>query len=161
MLAERPGLEFWGQGVAWPGHAMFKNFSGIPANQMREYPVEEEFQLGMGIGYTMDEDDPPVVSLFPRCDFLLRAADALVNHLDKIAVMSRWDFQPKVIIRTRVGNKAPLDAGPQHTQNHTAAFRLMLANVEVAEITRPEEILPTYQAAMDRTRSTLVVENLG
>ena len=43
----------------------------------------------------------------------------LVNHLDKLPL---WGWHPKVIIRTMVGQTTPLDAGPQHTQNHSDAF---------------------------------------
>ena len=40
----------------------------------------------------------------------------LVNHLDKIRRLSDGDFRPRVIIRTSVGAKRPIDSGLQHTQ---------------------------------------------
>ena len=56
----------------------------------------------------------------------------LVNHLDKIQLMSA--YRPKVILRTVVGTKSPLNAGVQHTQNHTQAFISMLQTVLVLEV---------------------------
>lgn len=159
LLADAPGTLFLGQGIAYPGHAMFKNFEGVPMEQRIELPVVEELQLGMSIGLALQGYLP--VSVYPRFDFLLRAADQLVNHLDKLERMSCGQFKPAVIIRTRVGTTKPLDAGPQHTQDHTEAFRLMLTNVEVIRITRADEILPTYRWAMTSRKSTLVVEAFG
>jgi pyruvate/2-oxoglutarate/acetoin dehydrogenase E1 component len=91
-------------------------------------------------------------------DFMLRALDQLVNHLDKLERMSRGQWKPKVIIRTRVGSKTPLDAGPQHTQDHSYTFATMLTNVVVAKINYANEIEGAYCLALERDRSTLIVE---
>ena len=156
MLARQPGAIFIGQGVKFDGVSMFHDFEGIVDDQRIEYPVAEELQLGFGTGLAMLGFLPILV--FPRIDFLLRAADQLVNHLDKIDAMSRGDFRPKVIIRTRVGGKYPLDAGPQHTQNHVAAFRKMLTTVRVIEIPDENSIGPAYQLAAHWPSSVMVVE---
>lgn len=157
LMLAREGAIFMGQGVAYPGHAMFKNLEGVPESQRIEWPVCEELQLGCCIGLAME--GILTVSLFPRMDFLLRAMDALVNHLDKMEQMSCGQWAPKVIIRTRVGAKKPLDAGPQHVQNHSAAFRLMLTNINIFEIIRWQDIESVYCHAIASERSSLVVEN--
>ncbi len=72
--------------------------------------------------------------------------------------MSRGQFVPKVIIRTKVGAKKPLNAGPQHVQNHSSAFRLMLTNVDVIEIFDVQEIPNAYRMALESKRSSIVVE---
>lgn len=159
LLADVPGALFLGQGVAFPGHAMFKDLDGVPMEQRIELPVVEELQLGMSIGLSLQGFLP--VSIYPRFDFLMRAMDQLVNHLDKLERMSCGQFAPRVIIRTRVGTRYPLDAGPQHTQDHTEALRLMLNSVVVDRITQAAEIVPAYRAAMHRNGSTLVVEAFG
>lgn len=158
LLASKGAL-FIGQGVAYDGVSMYHDLDGVPAEQRLEFPVAEELQLGFCTGLAMQGHLP--VSIFPRIDFLLRAADQLVNHLDKLERMSRGQWNPKVIIRTRVGPKEPLNAGPQHTANYCAAFRKMLTSVEVCEIRSPEGIIPTYQYALNWPRSVMVVENLG
>ncbi len=158
LLAAQPNSCFIGQGVAVDGVSTFDSLDGIPMEQRLELPVVEELQLGMGIGLSLQGFLPILV--YPRIDFLLRAMDQLVNHLDKLAEMSRGQFTPKVIVRTRVGSKTPLNAGPQHTGQYTEAFQMMLTTVVVEEIEYPSDIMPTYGAAIRRTGSTIVVENL-
>ncbi len=155
MLAGKGAL-FIGQGVAYDGVAMYHDLDGVPAEQRIEFPIAEELNVGFATGLAMMGYLPVVV--LPRMDFLLRAMDQLVNHLDKIELMSRGQWRPKVIIRTRVGTRTPLDPGPQHRQNHTEAFRKMLTRVGVIEINRPEEIAETYQRAVEYPWSVIVVE---
>lgn len=121
-----------------------------------EFPVAEELQLGACIGLAMQGFLP--VCVYPRMDFMLRAMDQLVNHLDKIKLMSRGQWNPKVIIRTRVGSKSPLDAGPQHTQNHAGVMRKMLGNVDVFEVLCEADAVAIYHDALLNERSTMVVE---
>jgi pyruvate/2-oxoglutarate/acetoin dehydrogenase E1 component len=158
-LAAQPNTVFIGQNVSYPGTAMFESLSHIPPEQRIEFPVAEELQLGCSIGLAMQGILP--ISIYPRLDFLMRAMDQLVNHLDKIPLMSAGQWKPKVIVRTMVGNKFPMNAGPQHTQDHVAALRLMLTTVTVYKITRPEEIIPTYQLALAVPESVIVVEAIG
>ena len=82
--------------------------------------------------------------------------DQLVNHLDKLPM---FGWKPKVIIRCRVGQKKPLDAGPQHTQNHTEALRKMLTTVCVIEVRDAFEVKRAYENAIAIPCSTLIVEN--
>ncbi len=155
MLASKGAL-FIGQGVAYDGVSMYSDLEGVPAEQRIEFPVAEELNIGYATGLAMMGYLPVVV--LPRMDFLMRAMDQLVNHLDKIPAMSRGQWQPKVIIRTRVGGRTPLDAGPQHTQNHVKALRQMLTSVGVFEVTRPEDAMSYYQIALARSWSSIVVE---
>lgn len=156
VLARQRGAIFIGQGVGYSGVAMYEDFNGIPSEQRIEFPVAEELQLGFGIGMALQGWLPILV--YPRIDFLLRAMDQLCNHLDKIEVMSRGQWKPKVIIRTRVGTRSPLDAGPQHTQNHAEAFWRMLTTVEVRQLRTPAAIVPTYEAVSRAPNSCLIVE---
>lgn len=155
-LAAQPGALFIGQGVAYGGVATGRDLEGVPMEQLVEFPVAEELQLGVSVGLAMQGFLP--VSIYPRFDFLLLAFNQLVNHLDKLAQMSQGQWNPKVIIRTRVGSKTPLDAGPQHTQDYTRPLRIMLKHVAVMKIAREDEVLATYQAAVRHPNSVVVVE---
>lgn len=157
MLASKGAL-FIGQGVEYDGVATYADLEGVPPAQRLEFPVAEELNVGFATGLAM-MGHLPVVCI-PRIDFLLRAMDQLVNHLDKLSVMSCRQWQPKVIIRTRVGGKYPLDPGPQHCQNHVAAFREMLTTVDVCEIPSEEMIRPVYEYAANYRWSVIVVESL-
>lgn len=156
-LAKQPGALFLGQSVAYPGWA-HDSLSGVPMEQRIEMPVAEELQMGISIGLAIKGFLP--VSIYPRMDFLMRAMDALVNHLDKLEAMSRGDFRPKVIIRTRIGPKEPLHAGPQHTQDHCAAFRRMLTNVRLFYVGDKRDIMQAYSDALASDKSVIVVEDL-
>ncbi len=158
LLAAQPHSLFIGQGVAADGVATFDSFGGVPMAQRIEFPIAEDMNVGFATGLALLGYLPIVV--IPRMDFLLRAADQIVSHLDKIEEMSRGQFKPKVIIRTRVGSRKPLDAGPQHSNNFSAAFRSMLTNITVSEILHHSQILPMYNDAIGSDRSTLIVENI-
>lgn len=137
---------------------MYDTLSHIPESQRICFPVAEELQLGVCIGLSLQGFIP--VCIFPRFDFMLRAYDQLINHLDKLEEMTVGRFKPKVIIRTRVGGRKPLDAGPQHKQDHTIALSDMLTNVTLVRVVTPDWILPTYREAMQRDTSTVIVERL-
>lgn len=136
--------------------AMPASLQGIPKNRAIEMPVAENMQMGISIGLSLAGFIP--VSLYVRWNFLLLAADQLVNHLDKIERMSNRGYRPKVIIRTCVGSTKPLDSRCQHTSDFTDAFRRMLSNVDIAALEKPEYIFPAYQTALNSPRSTLLVE---
>lgn len=120
-----------------------------------EHPVIEDHQLGYCTGLAMCGKLP--VCIFPRIDFMMLAMNQLVNHLDKIPAL--WNITPKVIIRTTVGRKKPLNAGPQHTQNPTTALRFMLKTVKVFEPRDPDAVTAAYTRALAIPQSSLIVEN--
>ena len=159
LLGAQPKAIFLGQNVAYDGNVMFKHFANVPMEQRLELPVTEEMQMGMATGLALQGYLP--ISMHPRFDFLLLAVNQLVNHLDKLPACSDGQWQPKVIIRTKIGSKWPLDAGPQHTQDLTESFRLLLETVHIERINQPQDIIPTYQRCISRKGSSLVVEGLG
>ena len=92
---------------------------------------------------------------------MILAMNQLVNHLDKIRHMSFDEFKPRVIIRTSIGSKKPLDGGVQHTQNYTKIFMNILKEVEVVNLIDPKNIFNEYKKALIRkdSKSTLLIEN--
>lgn len=145
---------FIGQSVCYDGAAIYHSLAGVPMSKRMEFPVVENLQLGYCTGLSLTGKLP--ICIYPRMDFMLLAMDALVNHLDKLPM---FGWHPKVIIRARVGQKKPLDAGPQHTQNYTTPFRQMLTTVDVVELRHAEDVLPAYEDALRNKYSTIIVEN--
>ena len=143
-LAEDERTIFIGQSVKYSGNSIFNTF--------------EETQMGLSIGLAMEGYVP--VTCYPRFDFLLLAVNQLVNHLDKMKEMTWGVYDPRVIIRTSIGAKVPLNGVLQHTQDHTEAFRHLLDNVNVVLLENKEDIFPAYQEALLRedNKSTLIVE---
>ena len=158
LLASDPRTIFLGQAVAVPGTAMTNTLSSISPERLLEIPVAEEMQMGMTCGMAMTGLIP--VSIFPRWNFLLCAISQLVNHLDKIEIMSNGGFKPKAIIRTGIGSQRPLNPQSQHVGDFTDAIRAMCTTIDVIKLEDPHEIYPAYEKALHRTdgKSTLLVE---
>lgn len=155
-LSKRNDVEFLGQGVAYPGTTMTETLKDVPRSKLKEAPVAEDFQMGAAIGMALGGILP--VCMFPRWNFLLCAANQLVNHLDRLPLYSAGRYQPKVIIRVAVPSIVPINAGPQHDDDFTEAFRLMLRTVDVVTLKTDTEVIAGYRAAADGDRSTLLVE---
>jgi len=123
-----------------------------------ELPVAEEMQMGMTVGMALTGLVP--VSIYPRWNFLLLAVSQLINHLDKIQVMSNGSYTAKAIVRTGIGSVRPLHP-QQHTVDFTEALRSMCTSIEVIRLDEPHDIFPAYRHALLREdgRSTILVEH--
>ena len=156
-LATKSNTIFMGQAIGFSGHAISNTMSKVPQDKRVELPVFEELQMGIATGMALEGWVP--ITCYPRFDFFILGLNQLINHLDKIQDMSQGDMKPKVIIRVAVGSKLPFSAGPQHTQNHTEAMRKMLTEVNVVELTEPEQIFDVFVDAYNSDKSTLVIEH--
>jgi pyruvate/2-oxoglutarate/acetoin dehydrogenase E1 component len=158
-LAKKPDTIFLGQSVKYSGNAIYNTLVSVPEKKKIEMPVFEDAQMGISIGLAFQGFVP--ITCYPRFDFLILAFNQLVNHLDKIRKMSRNEIQPKIIIRTSIGSKVPLDGGPQHTQNYTKIFREALTEVKVVYLNNPKQIYKSFKKAyMDKNSySYLFIEN--
>lgn len=146
LCMDDPSTIFIGQQIVYYGNPMSKTIEGLPKERMIETPVMEETQMGMTMGLAMTGHR--VVTFYPRWDFLILAANQLINHLDKLEAMSDGEWKPNVIIRVGKGSDKPLDPGHQHKANYTEPFRQMLTNVTVRDLKSPVEILPAYKTAL-------------
>jgi pyruvate/2-oxoglutarate/acetoin dehydrogenase E1 component len=158
FLAQDERTIFVGQAIAVPGTSMTHTVKNVPREKLIELPVFEEMQLGLSTGLALAGYVP--VSIYPRWNFLLLAVNQLVNHLDKLPIISSGGYRPKVIIRTGVGSVRPLNPQDQHTGDFTEAFRLMCKTIEVIRLDEPDQVFPAYKKALEREdgRSTLIVE---
>lgn len=152
-LAKNKKVVFLGQQVA--SEDFYGTLKGIPLDRRIEMPVAEEMQAGLSIGLSLEGFIP--VSIYQRMDFLPRACDQLVNHLNLLSDMSRGIFKPRVIIRTTIGSKAPLDVGPQHCQDLTKMFQAVL-KFPVLKVTTPEEVNRAYDLVYTSDTSLMVIE---
>ena len=155
-LSEKEDTIFIGQSVLYSGNAIYNTLKTLPEEKRLELPVFEEVQMGMSTGIALEGLVP--ISCFPRFDFLMRCMDALVNHLDKVQYMTENVFQPKVIIRTSIGAKFPLDGGIQHTRDYTQMMKDNLTEIDVILLNEPEEIFPAFEGAYKKEGSTMIVE---
>jgi len=157
-LAAQPNTMFLGQAVCYAGTGCYESLVDIPLNKKMEFPVAENFQIGTSIGMAINGMIP--INIIPRWNFLLCATDQIVNHLDKIPLLSNGKCTPKVIIRVPVGSETPIDPQEQHKGNFTEAFRLMCKTIDIIECLTPESVQLAYEKAYFREdgKSTIVVE---
>ncbi len=148
MLVREPRTVFIGQAVAYPGTTMSGTLDNVPLERRIELPVAEDMQMGMSIGLALAGHIP--VTLFPRWNFLLLAANQLVNHLDKM--------KPHVIVRVGVGSEKPMYPGRQHVGDFTDAFRSMCSSIRFERIIHAERIVPAYREALQHDGPTVLVE---
>lgn len=155
-LAKDERTVFIGQAVAVPGTGMSNTLKDISKSKLIELPVAEEMQMGMSLGMALNGQIP--ISIYPRWNFLLCAVSQLVNHVDKLSIMSK--YKANVIIRTSIGSERPLHPQCQHIGDFTEAFKLMCKTIDIIRLDEPEDIFPAYEKALlrDDNRSTILVE---
>lgn len=155
-LAKDDRTIFLGQAVAVPGTGMSNTLKDVSKDKLIELPVAEEMQMGMSLGMALHGRIP--ISIYPRWNFLLCAVSQLVNHVDKLSLMSK--YKANLIIRTSIGSERPLHPQCQHVGDFTEAFKLMCKTVEVIRLDEPDQIFPAYEKALlrDDNHSTILVE---
>ena len=158
FLAKDERTFFLGQAVKVEGTSMSTTLKEIDPHKLIELPVAEEMQMGMTCGFAINGLIP--ISIFPRWNFLLLAMNQLINHLDKIKIMSNGGYKSKAIIRTGIGSEKPLHPQHQHVGDFTESVKKMCTNIEVIRLDDPNDIFKTYKKALVREdgKSTIVVE---
>ena len=156
MLSGDPRVIFMGQAVEYAGTAMSNTLKDVPKEQLLEMPVFEDTQMGMTLGLALAGYIP--VSIYPRWNFLVCATNQLVNHVDKITMMS--DYKPRIIIRTGIGSERPLHPQHQHVGDYTDAYRLLCPNTDIIKLEEPRHVYDAYCTAYLRRdgKSTILVE---
>jgi len=149
---------FIGQAVEVPGTAMSNTLKDIKKNKLLEMPVAEEMQMGITTGLALNGNIP--ISIFPRWNFLILSMNQLVNHLDKINIMSNNGFKVKTIIRTGIGSQRPLHPQHQHIGDFTEGVKKMCTTIDIIKLNEADEIFPAYKKALNRDdgKSTILVE---
>lgn len=134
---------FIGQQIVFPGNPMSTTLINVSKDKMIEVPVMEETQMGISLGLSMT--GKTVISFYPRWNFLICAANQLINHLDTYYEMT--GFHAHVLIRVGKGADTPLDPGPQHKANYLEAFQLMCKNTNFYDLKTADQIDAAYTKA--------------
>ena len=125
----------------------------VPMDRRTEMPVMEEGQMSLSMGLAIEGFLP--ISIFQRMDFLPRAMDSLVNHLDLVNELSRGMYNPKVIIFTTIGTNEPFNVGLQHSKNLIPGLRAMLRNIPVHDLKTVSDVKVGFNVA--RTQDTSII----
>jgi len=156
FLGEQNDTIFIGQQVLWAGNPMGTTLGNVPKDKMIEVPVMEESQMGMSLGMAMAGDF--VITFYPRWDFLICATNQLVNHVDKISLMSNGSWKPNMIIRLGKGSDKPLDPGHQHRGNYIEEFKSMCLNITFWDLKDHKTIEKVYHSCYESGGINVIVE---
>lgn len=156
FLGEQPDTIFIGQQTLFAGNPMSTTLGGVPKNKIIELPVMEDSQMGMSLGMAMRGDF--VITFYPRWDFLVCATNQLLNHLDKIKLMSNNQFSPNIIIRLGKGSDNPIDPGYQHKGNYFNEYQSICKNISFHNLLRHDIIEDKYKECYDKGGIHVIVE---
>ena len=156
FLGEQDDTVFIGQQVLWHGNPMSTTIGNVPKSKIIEVPVMEESQMGMSLGMAMTGDF--VITFYPRWDFLICATNQLVNHVDKIGLMSGGKWNPNMIIRLGKGSDKPLDPGHQHRGNYINEFKSLCPNIKFHDLLEHDNIESIYKDAYTNGGIHVIVE---
>ena len=154
FLAEKEDTIFIGQQIVYAGNPMSTTLTEVPKEKMIEVPVMEETQMGMSLGLAMTGKS--VITFYPRWDFLVSAANQLINHADKFEHMT--GKKVNIIVRVGVGSKDPLDPGIQHRNDYSKEFKSILQFTKVHELKKVEDIYRIYTESYDAGGVHILVE---
>lgn len=156
FLGEQPDTIFIGQQTLFAGNPMSTTLGGVPKNKIVELPVMEDSQMGMSLGMAMRGDF--VITFYPRWDFLVCATNQLLNHLDKIKLMSNNQFSPNIIIRLGKGSDNPIDPGHQHKGNYFNEYQSLCKNISFHNLLEHDIIEDKYKECYDEGGIHVIVE---
>ena len=147
------GYIFIGYNVRY-GDAM-GTLKNVSSAQKIETPVAENLMCGLAIG--MSFEGFKSIIYFERHDFMLVAADAIVNHIDKIERLSHGEFKVPLVIRAVVADSSPFYAGPTHSQDLTQMFREAV-DFPIFDPTTGSDVLKIIKHIQLTKRPVMVVE---
>lgn len=155
LLASHPKSIFVGQAMEFKGHAISRQVNKYPKEKLLEFPVAENMQAGYCLGLAIEGFIP--ISCYPRCDFAILACDQIVNHIDKWEQLTGQTLP--ILTKILVGAKKPIDAGHQHTANHTEAFKCLCKYIEILELKTTESVFPAYQKFINEKKPLIIIEH--
>ena len=136
---------FIGQQIVYAGNPMSTTLTDVPKEKMIEVPVMEETQMGMSLGVAIT--GKTVISFYPRWDFVISAANQLINHVDKYELMT--GKKVNILIRVGKGADVPLDPGHQHKANYINEFKSMCPNIEIHDLKTWQDVELSYKYAIE------------
>ena len=139
-LSKLDNTIFIGQQIVYAGNPMSTTLENVSNEKMIETPVMEETQMGMSLGLAMS--GKRVITFYPRWDFIISAANQMINHLDKFEIMT--GKTPNIIIRLGKGADTPLDPGHQHKGNYINEFKSLCKNINFYDLKTPTDIELAY-----------------
>ena len=144
---------FLGEGLTNAGR-IYSTLDSVPTRKCLEMPICENLIMGAAIGLALEGLKPIVV--FQRMDFMMIAADAIINHLVLMPQMSGGQFTLPVLIRAIVGSTdRSFDVGEQHRHDFSKLFS---PYIRVVEIKKRMDAWVAYRMAYSKNYPIMIIE---
>ena len=152
-LSQKKDTVFLGEGIINAGR-IYGTMEGVDLKKCIEFPIAENLIVGSAIGLAIEGFRPVVI--FQRMDFMLCAADAIINHLSIIPKMSGDRINLPVIIRAIIGSqKESFNVGAQHNKDLTDMFKPW---IHTHVFKKGMDIQHYYHIAYDCKNPVLMIE---
>lgn len=153
-LGKLENIVFVGQQIVYAGNPMSTTLGGVDKGKMIELPVMEESQMGFSLGLAIT--GKTVITFYPRWDFIILAANQLINHVDKFTLMTGKKIN--LFIRLGKGSDKPLDPGHQHKGNYLKEFKSMCPNINFYDLLTSDDVRHSYQHCSKHGGVNVLVE---
>lgn len=126
-LAKKKETVFIGEGLINAGR-VYGTLNDVPLKKCIEMPVAENLIAGAAIGLALKGIRPIIV--FQRMDFMLIAADQIINHMALMPQMSGDQFTLPIIMRAIIGSQSKkFWVGEQHNHDFWGIFSLYVTTL--------------------------------
>ena len=88
---------------------------------------------------------------------MLVAADAIINHIDKIERISRGEYKVPIIIRAVTADAGPFYSGITHAQDFTDVFREAVSFPVIDPVTG-SDVVNAFRGAKESGRPAMIIE---
>jgi pyruvate/2-oxoglutarate/acetoin dehydrogenase E1 component len=152
-----PSIFYIGQGIGVRGgnwqqtKGLFAEFGG---ERIRDTPISETGQTGLGIGAAMTGSRPVVDIVF--MDFMLETSGQIIQQASTIHYISNGKFKVPVVIRAAMGGVR--SAGPHHS--HTLyQFYTHIPGLKVVVPAYPYDVKGLFKTALHEENPVLFLEH--
>lgn len=154
-----PRVVLLGEDIADPIGGVFKVSKGLSTKygtqRVRATPISEQAIVGSAVGLALAGYRPVAEVMF--FDFVLIAADQLVNHAAKLRYMSGGHTPCPLVVRTVVGGQR---FGAQHSQSLEAWF-MHVPGLKVVMPCSPADHKGLLAAAIEDDDPVLFIEHIN
>lgn len=153
QLSKHPKTVFLGENVINAGR-IYGTLDRVPLRKCIEMPVAENLIAGTAIGLSIEGYIP--ICIFQRMDFMLIAADQIINHACMLPKITDYEIRCHIIFRTI---KADLNdkfyVGHQHSKDFSHVF---MSYMPVRQVPERYSATNAYKNALLCRQPSLVVE---
>jgi pyruvate/2-oxoglutarate/acetoin dehydrogenase E1 component len=152
-LSHDPKVVFIGENLINSGR-IYGTLEGVPNKKCIEMPICENLIAGAAIGLALEGYHP--ICIFQRMDFMLIAADAIINHACMLPKMSGGSIKLPIVFRTIKANlNERFYVGLQHSKDFTHVFEPYMQVYQVPK----HDPHAVYANAFKTSTPYLVVED--